>query len=83
MENEENDIEVSVLAVSQGSSAKLQVVSWGWVKKATAQDQQLLQLMDQVSSGSPEKKSNLQENVTEYWEVKDSLSIMDGVLLLG
>jgi len=51
------------------------------IKEATANDPSLKELKEMIKSGWPETKSQTPPSIQVYWNVRDELSEVDGVIL--
>ena len=51
------------------------------IKRATADDPSLKELKETIKSGWPETKSQTPANIQIYWNVRDELSEVEGILL--
>ena len=57
-------------------------ITWSAIRSATAVDKDLSTLANYVSSGFPADKADIPLNIRPYWQYKDRLSIIDGVVML-
>ncbi len=53
------------------------------VKEETAKDEEMIKLKNTVLSGWPASKSDCDPAVVEYWNVRDELSVAEGLILKG
>lgn len=51
------------------------------IRLETSKDQELQSLIETIASGFPDCKSQCSANVLEYWNIKDELSVGDGIIL--
>ena len=56
-------------------------ITWKMVKEETAKDPSLLLLKGLILDGFPSTKSDLDESVQHFWDVREHLSVWDSVLL--
>ena len=59
------------------------MVTWEMVREATASDSVLVQLIDTVEKGFPLHASNLAPDLRPYFKYRESLSNVDGIILIG
>ena len=76
-------IEDSLLSSSVYSlnSLNLKSVTWDRVRTATTSDTNMQSLVDLIESGMPQFRHELPEPLHEYFQFRDSLYTVDGVLL--
>ena len=53
------------------------------IKETTTKDQSMQMLRNLVQFGWPEKQSQVPKEIQEYWNIRDQLSEVDGILLKG
>ena len=53
------------------------------LRLATSADTQLQSLMSVINLGWPEARSDCPPNITEFWNFRDELSVIDGIILKG
>ncbi|KAL8616163.1 hypothetical protein ACOMHN_066649 [Nucella lapillus] len=53
------------------------------IRKATAEDPQLRILQSTIQDGWPEKRQDCNSNIIKFWNFRDELAIIDGILLKG
>ena len=51
------------------------------LREATANDQSLRELKETIKSGWPEMKSQTPASIRVYWDARDELSELDGIIL--
>ena len=78
MNDEEEHLEVAsaVMGLKQA-----QTVSWERVKAANQSDPKVRILSNYIRYGFPDQKYDLEENVQDYWQYRQDLSLSDGVIL--
>ena len=59
------------------------VVTWSMMQEATSSDEQLTQLSNLIQEGFPDDCRSLQPELRPFHRYRDSLSCVDGVILLG
>ena len=53
------------------------------LRKSTAQDNQLTRLSHYINTGFPHDKKNLPKDLQEFWNFRDTLSIINGLITCG
>ncbi|KAI8487979.1 hypothetical protein Bbelb_344270 [Branchiostoma belcheri] len=53
------------------------------IQEETSKDEELQTLAQTITRGWPEKRSEVQPLIREYWTIRDDISIENGVLLAG
>ena len=80
-----NFVEASVHAAMSGGGythgIEVQVITWDRVKEASAQDNEIVTLINTIITGFPDLKEELPDVIKPYWNVKDELSCIDGAAL--
>ena len=56
-------------------------VTWEKVKEVSARDESMILLANYVANGFPKAKSDLPDRVSDFWEVREDLRHVDGVLV--
>ena len=56
---------------------------WEKVRRATAEDQSMRTLSEPIKYGWPETKGETPVSIHAYWDVRDALSELNGVVLRG
>ena len=51
------------------------------IKETTTKDQSMQMLRNLIQFGWPEKQSQVPKKIQEYWNIRDQLSEVDGILL--
>ena len=51
------------------------------IKETTTKDQSMQMLRNLIQFGWPEKQSQVPKKIQEYWNIRDQLSEIDGILL--
>lgn len=75
----DNELDVNILeAHLPVSPSKLQEL-----KQATANDEILQKLVRVVVSGWPEERSRTEESVRQFWNYRDEITVIDGLLYKG
>lgn len=86
-DDDETDVECETELVSEVSAmfqVKLQPltsITFELVKSASKDDKIIQQVIMQLISGFPEDKSQVKDEIKQFWKYRDMLSIVDGVLL--
>ena len=58
-------------------------ISMDVLKQRTAEDPKLQKLISILSSGWPKEKKNLEEEISEFWDVREEISYLNGVVYRG
>ena len=53
------------------------------IKETTTKDQSMQMIRNLIQFGWPEKQSQVPKEIQEYWNIRDQLSEVDGILLKG
>ena len=69
------------LASSASSAVRTIAVTWDTVKVATASDRDMVHLMSIIESGFPNFRHELPPTLQEYYQFRDHLYTVDGVIL--
>ena len=79
----QNDAEESAMstAVSFLDALSVQSVTWDRVRTMTASDQDMLDLADLIENGMPDSRLQMPEALRDYFQFRDELSTIDGVIL--
>ena len=78
-----SDIEENTItaAMSTFQASPITSVTWDLIRTATASDETLNTLMETIEVGFPVLKSDLPQHLQLYFQHRDNLSIVDGVIL--
>jgi len=89
----EDEVEISASEILAGiclpDSASHQVgdnfqaVTFDQVKEETLKDKQMMKLIHYIQAGFPETKDHLPLELHEFWIIRYSLFMMDGVIMCG
>ena len=79
---EEISLISSVSAVFQ-KQLPFKAITWNLVKTVSKNDEAIQQLMSYVVKGFPEYRCQLPESIQEFWIKRDSLYVVDNVLMAG
>ena len=74
-------MDIDILSAIQKSLNKFCTVSWDRVQKATVDNENLQMLKFSISNGFPDKPDELPGAIQSYWKFRDSLSIINNVIL--
>ncbi|CAE1306768.1 unnamed protein product [Acanthosepion pharaonis] len=82
-DNTDSDIEECVIAAATTSLNALNLKSdtWDRVRTATASDEDMLVLTELIESGMPEFRHEMPNSIREYFQFRDDLSTIDGVIV--
>ena len=75
------EIPNSDVTVAANSEEKVSAVTWERVSKATDDDINMQTLRKMIETVFPDEKSDMPSNIMEYWAMRDSLYVIDGVIL--
>ena len=76
-------MESDMVASLQSNIDSSGAVTWHAIRAASAEDPNISALADLVSAGFPEGKASLPTPIRPYWQHRDHLSVIDGVVMLG
>ena len=74
--------DILLAPISTPGKSQFRAVTWDIVKKATAEDPIMLELIQMIDRGFPDIKSKLPESLQPYWTVRHQLSTVGGVVLI-
>ncbi|CAE1174081.1 unnamed protein product [Acanthosepion pharaonis] len=79
----DSDIEEYVIAAATTSlnALNLKSVTWDRVSTATASDEDMLVLTELIESGMPEFRHEMPNSIREYFQFRDDLSTIDGLIV--
>ena len=77
----ENEIEQYVHAIIENMPVSDEKLSE--IKEQTLHDTDLQELQQVIMRGWPNNKANLECKVQEYWDSRDELTVVDGIILKG
>ena len=79
----DTELEDSVMAttVSALDYSPITAVSWDLIRTATASDEILESLLHTIETGFPESKSTLPSTLAQFWQFRESLYTVDGIIL--
>ena len=60
----------------------VRAITWEVVKSETAKDPEMIALVDLIQSVFPDNKEEMPEALEKYWNIRDQLYVIDGVVLL-
>ena len=64
-------------------SDNFQAVTFDRVKEETLKDKQMMKLIHYIQAGFPETKDHIPLELHEFWIIRYSLFMMDGVIMCG
>ena len=73
--------EVALVNEISASLEALGAVTWDRVRTATASDPAMLELIETIENGFPSKRSDLPQQIQEFFQFKDDLYSIDGVVI--
>ena len=76
-----DDMEADIIATAQ-SQARSGAVTWCELKLAQQRDEELKLLHPLVAKGFPPERDLLPEQIRQYWQYRDRLYTIDGVLMM-
>ena len=62
-------------------SRQVFAVTWEKVKEVSARDESIILLANYVANGFPKAKSGLPDRISDFWEVREDLRHVEGVLV--
>ena len=78
---ESNDRERSVVAVVGRYQEEIPAVTWDRVKEATRRDPIMSELRNLIIAGIPEEKGEMAEYLSVYYQYREHLSVVEGVVI--
>ena len=83
-EDEDCDVfEAGVILAPVSVPEKFRAITWDVVKNATTEDSTMLELMQLITNGFPDARTQLSEPLRQYWSVRHQLSTVGGVVLIS
>ena len=80
---ESDQLEEGIIASARASLLPIAAVTWERVKEETAKDSSFMALMQLARTGFPEVSEDMPPPLSPYWKFRDSLMVVDGVLMYG
>ena len=80
VEDDTNDAEIHVDANSEID--RVRAVTWDLVRQETSNDPHMMKLITIIESVFPEEKRDMTPQLERYWDLKDHLYVVEGVVLL-
>ena len=77
----DNESEISMINGIKRGVNKIRAVTWERIRLEMAQDSIMKQLSDLVVKGVPSVRGDMPADLAEYWEYKDYLYAVEGVLM--
>jgi hypothetical protein len=81
MQGDGDAIEVILVAGIGSELDKFFAITWETVQAESRSDQQLSILAKQIALGLPSEKRHMPVEIKEYWDVRHSLNVVNGVVL--
>ena len=78
----DDDMESDIVAGLRSNASSIGVITWAAMQQATQADHDLQQLSTLESHGFPEAKHSLPASLLVYWQYRDRLTVVDGVIML-
>ena len=75
---DDNEIHISTI----NSAANIRAVTWELVREETGKDVSMRKLVALINSTFPADKSDMPPDLVSYWPIRDSLYVVDGVILM-
>ena len=75
---DDNEIHISTI----NSAANIRAVTWELVREETGKDVSMRKLVALINSTFPADKSDMPPDLVSYWPIRDSLYVIDGVILM-
>ena len=82
LESVNSSMESEVIADIRREARHHGVITWAELQKATSSDEELQELAKWVMNGFPDEKQPLSKNCQDYWQYREKLCVVDGVILL-
>ena len=82
-ESEDEEAMIAGIACTFNKQLPVKAVTWDLVKTVTKSDSILQQVISFVLNGFPEYKSQLPTDLQEFWIKRESLYVVDDVLVCG
>ena len=79
--NEDEDPEIEIAALTRGHMEKRLAITWERVQEQSRTDNDMQSLINLVSTGLPTKREDMNPNHIEFWRFRDGLSVQDKVLM--
>ena len=73
------DDDITVAAIQ--SLDDMQAVTWDRVREATSSDPAMFELLETIEQGMPDTRSKLPPTIRQYYDFREELSTVDGVIL--
>ena len=77
----EDTEEANYVSYVAEESRQVFAVTWEKVKEVSARDESMILLANNVANGFPKAKSDLPDTISDFWEVREDLQHVDGVLV--
>ena len=77
----DSDMESMIVVASQVDVKKVKTISWDRVKENTRIDPIMSSLSQTILHGFPLLKNQLDQSLQDFWEYRESLYIVDGVIM--
>ena len=74
--------EEELILSSFKDETEIRAITWEIVKKETLEDESMRTLYSLVNSSFPDDKHDLPPNLIPYWNVRNNLYVLDGVVLM-
>ena len=81
MHEEEDIMEEQLIAGIGTDLDKFYAVTWDMVQSESSKDKQMCVLAQQVTAGFPSEKRDLPIEITQYWDCRHALTVVNGVVL--
>ena len=81
--HEEEEISyINVIVRRELEKLKIRAVTWERIKVETDRDEDMKKLTEIILNGFPDKRQDMPDHLKAYWEYRDSMYILDGVLMV-
>ena len=77
----DDETEPMIIAAARSDLNNVNVVSWDRVKIETGSDPTMYSLANTIRYGFPESKEQLDESLREFWQQREDLYVIDGVVM--
>lgn len=78
----DDDMEIKLSVNAATTVDKLRAITWDILQKETQTDPLLCELMQTIRTGFPEQKCDLPRELIPFWNLRESLYIVDNVVLM-
>ena len=77
------DVADTAVYIGSNSEPDVRAITWELVKQETKKDSHMLTLIDMIEGVFPEERCEMSPQLERYWDLKDDLYVLEGVILLA